>query len=212
MQEIISKTQEFLCNHLMKSECDQKEVKYRYDHSLRVANIGLELAELENADKKIIVLACLLHDVAKFDTDTPVEHGRISARVAKPFLETLNLSQREISDTCYAIASHVDGKCGYEYQETLEGKIVSDADKIDRFGAHRICQQAIWDLDYEEKTIEEKMKETKNKLEKLRKYDDASVLQTKIGNSKFKEKLRLQIYFYDEYLKELRITKLPCSK
>ncbi|MGV8146707.1 MAG: hypothetical protein ACLKAK_09490 [Alkaliphilus sp.] len=48
--------------------------------------MGLSLAELENANKKIIVLGCLLHDVAKFDTDVPVEHGRISAGVARPFL------------------------------------------------------------------------------------------------------------------------------
>lgn len=209
MNEMIAKTQEFLYNHFLKSGYDQKEIKYRYDHTLRVANIGLELAKSENADLKIIVLGCLLHDVAKFDTDIAVEHGRISARVAKPFLKALNLSKREIGDICYAIAAHVDGKCGYEYEETLEEKIVSDADNIDRFGANRICQQAIWDLNYEEKTIEEKTGDIKNKLEKLNKYYDANVLQTKAGNSRFKEQLRLQIYFYDEYLKELRITKFP---
>ncbi len=61
-------------------------------------------------------------------------------RWLKFFLETLNLSNKQIDDICYAIAVHVDGEAGYSYEETLESKIVTDSDNIDRFGAYRIYQ------------------------------------------------------------------------
>ena len=128
MESIIDKAQKFLFDHLSESDYDYDEIEYRYEHSLRVANIGLDLSRLENANEKVAVIGCLLHDVGKFDTDDNKEHGRVSAEVARNFLNTLSLSQKEIDDICYAIAVHVDGECGYEYEETLFHK--ENYDKI----------------------------------------------------------------------------------
>ncbi len=114
--------------------------KYRYEHSLRVSHIGKQISEVEGADTFIVEIGCLLHDVGKFQTEVNRDHGRVSAKVAKVFLETLNLSNKQIDDICYAIAVHVDGEAGYSYEETLESKIVTDSDNIDRFGAYRIYQ------------------------------------------------------------------------
>lgn len=208
MIKIINMTQKFLYDHLCESGYDYNEVKYRYEHSLRVTNIGLSLSKLENANSNITVLGCLLHDVGKFDTNDNLEHGRVSGKVARKFLETLDISQKEINDICYAIDIHVDGKCEYEYEETLESKIVSDSDNIDRFGAYRIYQRMIWDQN-NDKTIEEKISDVEELLERLNKYYNGDILETKSGNKKFKEQLDLQIHFYNKYLDELRMTKLP---
>lgn len=86
MNEMIKKASKFLYDKLNESKyIDEVEKKYRYEHSLRVANIGLKLAQLECADKLIVAISCILHDVGKFETDVNVDHGRISAKVARPF-------------------------------------------------------------------------------------------------------------------------------
>lgn len=209
MIKILDRTQKFLHDHLCESGHDHNEVKYRYEHSLRVANIGLELATLENANKKITVLGCLLHDVGKFDTNDNMEHGRISGKVARNFLETLDLSQKEMDDICYAIDMHVDGKSGYEYEETIESKIVSDSDNIERFGAYRIFLRMKWELNDENKSIAQRTLEVEGLLLRLNKYYKGNVLETYSGNIKFKERIELQIDFYNKYLDELKMTKLP---
>ncbi len=214
MVDIIDRIGEFLYKHLLEVGHDYNEIKYRYEHSLRVSNIGLELAKLENANKKVTIIACLLHDVGKFDTNDNIDHGRVSARIARNFLLKLDLSQAEIDDICYAIAAHVDRKCGYEYKETLEAKIVRDSDTIDRFGVCRINQRLIWDqMEAKQadkgKIIESKINDIEEFLKKLNRYDNEYNLETNSGNKKIKERLKLQMCFYDKYLLELKMTKNP---
>ncbi|WP_240842696.1 hypothetical protein [Acidaminobacter sp. JC074] len=52
MQDMINQTQKYLYEFLDQSDYDREEIDYRYEHSLRVANIGMDLAEKEKADKK----------------------------------------------------------------------------------------------------------------------------------------------------------------
>ena len=55
---------------------------YRWKHTLRVAQFGKVIAENEIADVELVVAACLLHDIAWFDTnaENSREHGRIGAQ------------------------------------------------------------------------------------------------------------------------------------
>ena len=206
-KNIICKTDEFLYNHLKNSNASEEQKKYRYEHTLRVTNIGIELAKKENADIGIVTLGCLLHDVGKFDTDNDMEHGRVSAKVAEKFLRILNLSEKQIKDICYSIASHVDGGAGYEYDDIPEAKIVSDADNIDRFGAYRLLEAAKHAI--EGKTLEEQKKIVSDKLERYKKYYSEGVMETKSGNEWFRKQLELGILFFQSYLEQLNITVLP---
>lgn len=212
MNDIIKRTQEFLYSHLKESNDTMEEIKYRYEHSLRVANIGLSLANSEGANQKIVTIGCLLHDVGKFDTVENIEHGRVSARVAREFLSTLSLSENEVNDICYAISVHVDGKCGYEYEDTLEAKIVSDADNIDRFGAYRIYQQMNWDIKNSNRDLDQEKDNIKTRIKRLQKYYESNVLETESGNNWFEKQLELQIEFYKRYLNELEKTVSPILK
>lgn len=218
MREMISKTEKFLYKYL--NEANERlskdaerilveEMKYRYEHSLRVANIGITLAEEEGANKKITVLGCLLHDVGKYDCEKNVDHGRSSAKVARKFLETLNLTRKEIDDICYSIAVHVDGKAGYEYENILEADIVSNADNIDRFDAYRIYQQLSWDFRNGSIPTAEENERISNRIERLQNLYDTFQLETKSGDEWFKENVKYQIEFYKRYLKQLDITTVP---
>jgi uncharacterized protein len=208
MEQLIKQSHDFLIRHISESNMTEMEKNYRVEHSLRVANIGKYLAERENANSKIVVISCLLHDVGKFDTEDNMDHGRVSARVARKFLEDTSLSQKEIDDICYAIAVHVDGKCGYDYEETLESKIVSDSDNIDRFGALRIYQTMAWGKECTEGTIQERIEAVRTIIRKRMELKDQYNLETQTADKIWKDYLKYQIEYFERYLKELEITTL----
>jgi len=209
MQEMIRATQNYLYEFLNQAEFDQHEIDYRYEHSLRVANIGLELAEHENANKKVVVMGCLLHDLGKFECEKNIEHGRLSAEFAKSFLQTLKLSEKEIADICYSIASHVDGKAGYEYDDIIEAKVVTDADNIDRYSSSKILQAKLWAIRDGKQSVTKEIGYLESHIEKMRSILDMNVLETKSGNKIFKDKLKLNIHFYGSLVEDLKITKEP---
>ncbi len=103
------------------------------------------IAENEDADVELVVASCILHDIAWFDTnsDNSREHGRIGSEKAKPILESLGYNKEQIDTICYAISTHVDE----DNPETLEAKIISDADNVDRFGPYRILQWCFADIE-----------------------------------------------------------------
>lgn len=206
MEDLIKQCHEFLARHISESDMSEAEKNYRVEHSLRVANIGKYIAEKEKANVKIAVIGCLLHDVGKFDTEDNMEHGRASAKVARGFLQGTNLTPKEIDDICYSIAVHVDGKCGYDYEETLESKIVSDSDNLDRYGALRIYQTMAWDRDSIDGAIAGRIKAVQRKLNHRIRLKNEVNLNTKTANEIWKDYLDFQIEYFQRYLEELAIT------
>ena len=143
-RDLVEKTEAFLKQEFEDAVSLNKhpEAKaYRIEHSYRVANIGREIAVKEGFDETEMVIACLLHDVAyceEFGEDGWKEHGRRSARIARPFLEGLGLPENRINEICYGIAIHVDEKADFPGEKTAFALSVGDADNIDRFDAYRI--------------------------------------------------------------------------
>jgi len=176
---------------------------YRWKHTLRVAQFGKVIAENEAGDVELIVAACLLHDIAWFDTtaDNSREHGRIGAEKARPFLESLGYNQVQIESICYAIATHVDE----DHPDTLEAKILSDADNIDRFGPYRILQWCFADIEDYDK-LAAKLNERIHRLEHYRKENP---LFTPTGQQLFAEQLSLQIRFFSEFVGEKELSVMP---
>lgn len=176
---------------------------YRWKHTLRVCQFGKVIAENEAADVELIVTACLLHDVAWFDTnaDNSREHGRIGSEKSRPVLESLGYDQDQIMKICYSVAVHVD----VDNPDTLEAKIVSDADNVDRFGPYRILQWCFSDIDDYEK-LAAKLSERINRLEH---YREENPLFTPTGQQLFAEQLDLQIRFFSEFVGEKALSVIP---
>ena len=177
--------------------------EYRWKHTLRVAQFGKVIAENEAADVELIVAACLLHDVAWFDTnaDNSREHGRIGSEKARPVLESLGYTQNQITNICYSVAVHVDE----DNPDTLEAKIVSDADNVDRFGPYRILQWCFADIDDYEK-LATKLSE---RIQRLEHYREKNPLFTPTGQQLFAEQLNLQIRFFSEFVGEKALSVMP---
>jgi uncharacterized protein len=174
---------------------------YRWQHTLRVCNYGKLLAEAEGANVELVVAGCLLHDVAVFDTGERKDHGRLGAEIARPLLRELGYSPVEVENICYSIASHVD----VADLQTLEAKIVTDADNIDRFGAYRAF---LWCLRYRENYNRMVLNLT-SRLRTLREYREKRMLETSTGNVMFNDHLDFQIEFFDRIVKENDWTVLP---
>lgn len=93
-------------------------------------------------------------------------------------LACLGYSPEETENICYSVAVHVDGHADFPHPETLESKIVSDADNIDRFGAYRIIQWCTTDMENYDSLIAK----LRQRLQTLEGYRRRRVMETETGH------------------------------
>jgi putative nucleotidyltransferase with HDIG domain len=201
------KAMEFLKQQIWKhSEIDESSKRYRYEHSLRVAEIGRRIAKAEGFEAEALAMGCILHDVGTFDSvENPKDHGRISARIAREFLSTLELPKERIEEICYGIAIHVDDKADFEGERTALNESIGDSDNIDRFDVYRIYDNLLY-LNFHELTLEEKLKHVNKYIPKLKGYCEMK-FATKTGTAMWLEKLAFQIEFYDRLKVQLQLIR-----
>ena len=210
MEERIRKIADYARDYLYKMAGQRDgpyvDPDYRWQHTLRVVNIGKQIAEAEGANLEHVVAGCLLHDMAHFDDDDNyINHGRLAAQLCRPFLEDLGYSEEDINAICYAVAVHVDGESDFDHPQTIEADIVSDADNIDRFSAYRIllyCQPEVFDFN----ALVEKLEE---RLKVLHDYRGKRLMGTETGHHLFNQKLDRQIEFYEAILAQKELTGMP---
>ena len=109
-----------------------------FKHTERVLNLSVKLGEKLRADLDILKIAALLHDIGrKYEQDesSKKNHAEISAEIAQDFLSNsdLNLTQENINNIIHCIKTH-----SFSLKlkpQSLEAKVLSDADKLDAIGA-----------------------------------------------------------------------------
>jgi len=106
-----------------------------FDHVLRVQRMAERIAEAEGADAQIVRAAALLHDAqgAAPGGESRAEHHHASAEFAAQVLASEGWSAERIAAVQHCIRAH--RYRGSEAPETLEAKILFDADKLDVLGA-----------------------------------------------------------------------------
>jgi len=178
------------------------DFNYRWQHTLRVAQFGKMIAEAESADVELVVAACLFHDVAAFDQmENNRDHGRVGAKIARPFLVEIGYTPGQVENIYYSVAAHVD----VENPETIEAKVVTDADNVDRFWAYRLLQWCLPDIGNYDK-LAEKLRARIERLESLRANH---ALCTPSGQKLFLERLDFQIGFYKAFVEQHDLSALP---
>ena len=202
-KEMIMKTETFLKDTFAVSSYLQQhptEAAYRLEHSYRVANIAKQIAEAEGFDVTYAVIAGLLHDIAYCEEmqtrEARMNHGRRSAAIARPFLESLGLSADAVTAICYGIAIHVDDEADFEWERTAFCETVGDADNIDRFDAYRIYETLEY-LKFSEMTLEEKLEKVTSTIDRLTKYKEMK-LGTATAKSLWLQRLEYYIGFYEK--------------
>ena len=184
---------------------EKRAIEYRYEHSLRVASIALDIAKKEGLDEDRCYIGALLHDLGySVPYDNPkeyVNHGRIGAKLARPFLESLGYSEEEVNEICYGIAIHVDDKADFEGKRTALAVTIGDADNIDRYDAFRIYDRLTW-VDYKNLSLEKQREHVDTVLSSLNKYLDYECA-TRTATLMWKEKISFQLEFYNRQKKQI---------
>ena len=126
---MIAKTEAFLKDTFTAStylRSHPADRDYRLEHSYRVANIAKAIAEAEGFNVTYAVIAGLLHDIAYCEEmvsrEDRMNHGRRSAAIARPFLESLGLPADAVNEICYGIAIHVDDEADLNGNGLLSAK------------------------------------------------------------------------------------------
>lgn len=183
-------------------EISMVQKSYRYEHSLRVAAIGRVISMAEGLDAETLSVGCILHDVGTFDSlENPREHGRISAKIAREFLNSIGYEEAKIQDICYGIAIHVDDKADFEGEKTTIAESISDCDNIDRFDVYRIYENLEY-LKFSEMTIEDKLSHVNRILPRLKRYMEMK-LATNAAKELWKDRVGFQIDFYERLKRQL---------
>lgn len=206
--EIIRKTEAFLNNTFASSPYLQNhpsERNYRLEHSYRVANIAKTIAQAEGFHVTYAVIAGLLHDIAyceEMATSTDrINHGRRSATIARPFLESLGLPADAVNRICYGIAIHVDDEADFECERTPFCETVGDADNIDRFDVYRIYESLQF-IQFSEMPLADKLSRVNGTIEKLTRYKDLK-LGTATAQTLWTQRLDYQLSFYERLKSQL---------
>lgn len=205
---MITKTEAFLKSTFAASDHlrdNPKEAAYRIEHSYRVANIAKNIAEAEGFDVTCAVIAGLLHDIAYCEEmparEDRMNHGRRSAAIARPFLESLGLPSDAVNDICYGIAIHVDDEADFDWPRSPFCETVGDADNIDRFDAYRICETLEF-MKFSELSLHEKREKVTATIERLTKYKEMK-FGTPTATGLWLQRLDYYIGFYEKLAAQL---------
>lgn len=111
-----------------------------WNHVKRVQNLAEKLAVEEDADLDVVKASALLHDIGreKEDDGEISNHAKWGAKKAEEILEGLGFEDEFIGKVQHCIRSHRYSKS--PEPESLEAKVLSDADNLDALGAVGIAR------------------------------------------------------------------------
>jgi len=107
-----------------------------WEHTLRVFRLCEMLGPAENADMDVLRAAAYLHDIGRVFQDASsgaVCHAEKGAQMAGPLVESLPFTAAQKQNIIHCIRSHRFRN--RHHPDTLEAKILYDADKLDAIGA-----------------------------------------------------------------------------
>jgi uncharacterized protein len=127
LEDIKNYVQYALSNH---------RASHAWDHTQRVYRLCLHIGEKEGADLEMLKIAALLHDIGRNHEDEHkgnLCHAQKGAEIARDLLENYPLPRDKRENIIHSIRSHrFRSDCP---PETIEAKVLFDADKLDAIGA-----------------------------------------------------------------------------
>lgn len=183
-------------------------------HTVRVYKLATQIAEHEKADVKTVQLAALLHDVddIKLSPDTYSEKKN-----AVSFMTAGNVDRKTVEAVCKIIDSVSFVGTDSVIPETVEGKCVQDADRLDAMGAIGIARtfayggskgRAIYDPEIKPKTgmSKEEYRNNENSTSINHFYEKLllleSMMNTSEGRRLAKRRMAVMQEFLDEFIAE----------
>jgi uncharacterized protein len=107
-----------------------------WEHTLRVFRLCQRIGQAEKADMDVLLIAACLHDIGRCYQDASngrICHAEKGAELAGPLIRPLSLSEERKDNILHCIRSHRFR--GDSAPNTIEARILFDADKLDAIGA-----------------------------------------------------------------------------
>lgn len=197
-----------------------KDSSHDYFHVLRVYDLAIKLQEKEGGDIEVIKAAALLHDLHQFffEKYNSVKVGGEILKEAKNILNKLGFPEDKISDVLHCIEVHDNYNFTKEgnQAETIEAKIIQDADNLDGLGAIGIARtfafggkhsSPMWDGQKVNSEFYENENINRNSIqhfyEKLLKLREN--MNTKTAKEMAKVKHEFTKEFIDQFIKEWEV-------
>jgi uncharacterized protein len=139
---------------------------HAFDHTTRVHAISMNIGRKLSANLRILGAAAILHDVGRArEEETGISHSKLSGEMSVDLLREIGYTEEEIAEIVEAIRTHRFSE-GLE-PNSLEGRILSDADKLDAIGAIGVYRSIAHTL-VDGRGVEGFLKHANDKLLKLR--------------------------------------------
>ena len=113
------------------------------DHAERVLRIVEDIGQREGADLDTLRVAALLHDIG-----VPINkerHYEVGALLVRGILSQLGFTENEIEPIAHAIEAH--SRYGGPDPQTLEARILQDADAVEYVGAVGLARAIVRGLE-----------------------------------------------------------------
>ena len=183
MQQMIEVAKEYI-RELFAENADG----HGLEHALRVYRNAMLIAETEpGADKQIVALGALLHDADDHKLFQTENNGN-----ARRFLEEQGMDPDVTERIVAAINSVSFSKNKGRKPETLEGRIVQDADRLDAIGAVGIARTFAFGGKHE-RSLESSIGHF---------YEKLLLLKELMNTAKAKELAETRHAFMEEFLRE----------
>jgi uncharacterized protein len=125
--------------HTIHQQFSGEGTGHDYFHIERVVKAAVQIAQQENADLFLVELGAWVHDVGDYKLNDGIDKSEEQIAL---ILQPLNIPQ-EIIFKVIEIVSQVSFSKG-KRAESLEAKIVQDADRLDALGAIGLARVCLW--------------------------------------------------------------------
>jgi uncharacterized protein len=166
---------------LEKTDKDDRLRTRIMQHTLRTMKIAEKILKKEFADRQIVMISLILHDIGK--TITESRHDLVSYDIAQIYLKLTNLPEENQKRILNCILYH-SAKSIKTIKLTPEQKVVMDADIMDEIGMLSVvkcCLKSQRNKDIEE--LIKQLDEIYNKIDRESEY-----VQTKYGKELYSQK------------------------
>ncbi len=105
--------------------------QHNWEHIIRDLYRGLVIAEtIKDVNYSVLIPAIILHDIGVTESRDYKKHAEVGARITKRDLSKMGYTKKEIEQIAHCVKLHKErGK-----PDTLESKIVFDADLLEKSG------------------------------------------------------------------------------
>lgn len=142
LEDVSTQEEEQIAEHIKKNiRKSVHDLAHGFDHVQCVVRLARFIAKKEGANLRVITAAAYFHDFAPRQKLIYESHTKLSAQKAVDFLKKIGFNDHDLNKVyhCIDTSSYGSSELGHTPQ-SLEAKVVRDADWLDAIGARGVAR------------------------------------------------------------------------